>query len=280
MILNLFGIFGDRIDTPRHPGAAPVDTLVGRVTAGNAARDRGDWTEAVVHYKAAVALSPRGDGIVVQLGHCLKESGQHDEAEACYRSFLDLHPDDADIHLQLGHLFLLQERAELAQTWYQKAKGLAAAGSSIADNASRGLENCAQAPLRARRKAALALTDARRFREAHRRLTVLVDDEGCEDLTGVLGNVCKEMGLFAEADLYYGRYEATASRQGPNEMFDAALQKGHLAKVRRDYSGAIGHFLRAKVLIATATRPSGSLYDLEAEMRACLGEITKAIELR
>jgi tetratricopeptide (TPR) repeat protein len=258
------------------PGGA---TRADHVAAADRARDERDWATAVTRYRAAVALSAPSDGIVVQLGHALKESGQYEEAEAAYRAFLAAHPDDADIHLQLGHLFLVRDAYEEARGWYEKAHELAAPDSTISADAKRGLDACANGPLFADRKAALALTDRRRFREAYEKLTALVEQHGCEELTGILGNVCKELGRFGEASAYYARYEEQAARIGPDAMFDAALQFGHLAKVQRKYCDAIEHFMRAKALFAGTARPSCTLADLESEIRACLGQITKAIEL-
>lgn len=277
--LSLIGRSGPRGPVNAHV-ASSATSFADLVAAGDRARDTRDWGNAIAYYQAAVAKRPFALGIVVQLGHASKESGYYSEAEACYRAFFEKNPEDADIHLQLGHLFLRQDRAEEARTWYAGALERAAAGSQIAEDARRGIEACANAPVLSLRRHALELTDQRRFDEAYDVLQDLVEQQGCEDLVGILGNVCKECGRFPEAARYYDRYEAYAAAKDPERLFDAAVQKGHLAKLDRRHEDAIGHFARAQALIATARQPSSSSQDLEGEIRACLGQITKAIELR
>jgi tetratricopeptide (TPR) repeat protein len=278
LLASLLGRMGGGASWARTPPCRPA-TFDEFVAAGDCARDAHDWGEAIVNYRAAAQLRPNADHIMVQLGHALKESGQYDEAVACYRSFARAHPDDADIHLQMGHLFLTQELPDDAGPWYAQALERASAGSSIAVDARRGLDACAQAPLLAARKAALALTDCRRYREAYEKLSNLVEQYGCEDLTGVLGNVAKEIGNFGEARDYYRRFRTLADRLGPDEMFDAELQMGHLAKVERNYIDAIKHFICAETLLANSTKPSCTSQDLKGEIRTCLAQITSAITL-
>lgn len=249
------------------------------VAAGDRARDSRDWGNAIANYQQAIKRRPRALGIGVQFGHALKESGRYSEAEACYRAYLAENTQDADIHLQLGHLFLLQDRGHEARSCYEGALARAPADSRIADDARRGIETCANAPTIGLRRQALGLTDRRRFDEAYALLLNLVEQQGCEDLTGILGNVCKERGQFAEAARFYDRYEAYAAVKDRERLFDAAVQKGHLAKLSRRFEDAIGHFARAKPLISTARAPNCSISDLEGEIRVCLGQITGAVEL-
>lgn len=277
MRTGIFGLLMSAGGRSEHPASASFDDLV---AAGDRARDVQDWNTAAEHYQAALATKPESVGIAVQLGHALKESGRYDHAEERYRAFLAENPLDADIHLQMGHLFLRQERGEDARKWYDKAETLAPPGSTIAADAKRGRDACDRAPLFAVRRRALALTDHGRFEDAYEALSALIVREGFDDLTGVLGNVCKELGRFSEAEEWYACYEASAREWRPELLLDAAVQQGHLAKVRRRYEEAIGHFARARMLVASTTKPCCSIEELEIEVRVCLGQITKAIELR
>lgn len=282
---SLFVHFLDRITGGLASGAGGTLTTMAEsfsalVAAGDRARDARSWDAAVTHYRKALVKRPEALSIAVQLGHALKESCNYDEAEKCYRAFLAENQQDADIHLQLGHLFLRQERAKEAREWYEKAEALAPPASTISADAQRGQEDCDKAPLLAVKQRALELTDRGRFQDALEALSVLVVNERCDDLAGVLGNVYKELGRFSEADECYALYEAFARDRRPELLFDAAVQQGHLAKVRRRYEEALGHFARAQELLALTTKPSCSIDELQGEVRVCLGQITKAIELR
>jgi tetratricopeptide (TPR) repeat protein len=250
------------------------------VAAGDRARDAREWSVAARCYRAAVSQRPSALGIAVQLGHALKESAQYAEAEACYRAFLAANPRDADIHLQFGHLFLRQRQAEEARRWYEQALQLAGPNDFVASEAETGIKHCANAPLLHARARALTLTDAKRFGEAYELLSNLVMDEGQEDLTGILGNVCKELGRFSEAQTNYERYESFAQANRPELLADVFTQQGHLLKIRREYMAAIGCFAKAKAALSSSRAVHGSAEDLEREIRLCLAQITTAIELR
>lgn len=250
------------------------------VAAGDRARDARDWGAATDHYRRALELRPSALGIAVQLGHALKENGRYGEAEACYRSYLAENPADPDIYLQLGHLFNRQGQSENAKQWYEQAIARAPADSAIAVDAQRGVEDCGNAPSAAIRLRALQLTDRGRFDDAHALLVELVDRQGHEELTGILGNVCKETGRFAAATDYYRRYAAFARKRRPNLVVDAEVQQGHFAKARRQYNRALQHFAHAKAMATSGSETDVQPGELESEIRICLAQITKAIELR
>lgn len=79
-------------------------------TAGDKARDRGDWEDAAEKYQKYLNIEKSDFAIWVQLGHAFKEQTKYDQAEAAYKMAKELEPDDADIHLQLGHLFKILGR--------------------------------------------------------------------------------------------------------------------------------------------------------------------------
>jgi tetratricopeptide (TPR) repeat protein len=245
------------------------------VAQGDVARDAGDWDAAIEHYGAALKSGAQDLGIGVQLGHCLKEAGRYAEAEGYYRAYLAAHPADADIHLQLGHLQTKQGREADARPWYEKALTLAPAEGQIAADARLGL---GLAVASGGRSAALALVDRGRFEEAHGRLVDLVN-AGAEDLSGILGNVCKELGRFAEAHAWYARRAALPDGASPDVAFDLEVQLGHLGKAEGDYAAALGRFVAATRKLPAARNPTCSEDELEGEINACLSQVTTSILL-
>ena len=101
---------------------------------GDAARDRGDWREAVEHYRAYLARNPDHFPIWVQLGHVTKEAGDPHGAEQAYRRALALRPRDADLLLNMGHLFKATGRVDEAIEHYQRS-----AATDLTGNAHREL---------------------------------------------------------------------------------------------------------------------------------------------
>jgi len=79
-------------------------------SAGDQARDAGDWPTAAREYTRAVEANPGLSAIWVQLGHALKEMGDLPGGEESYRRALAIDDENADTHLQRGHVLELQER--------------------------------------------------------------------------------------------------------------------------------------------------------------------------
>lgn len=89
------------------------------VVAGDRARDRGDWANASINYRAALDADPGLARIWVQYGHALKEKGDLRTAEAAYRTAIGRQPGAADPYLQLGHVLKLQDSLpEAAQAYF------------------------------------------------------------------------------------------------------------------------------------------------------------------
>ena len=88
------------------------------MSAGHAAKIRGDWPAALEYFTLAAQSRPDSLGARMQQGHALKELGRLAEAEAAYRSAVKLGPDSVDPHIHLGHaLKLLGRRAEAADSY-------------------------------------------------------------------------------------------------------------------------------------------------------------------
>jgi Flp pilus assembly protein TadD len=86
-------------------------------SAGDAARDRRDWPEAVARYGAYVEKRPGDYGILVQYGHALKEADRYDDSLRAYQAALAIEPRDPDLLLNLGHL--ARRRGDLAEAAYR-----------------------------------------------------------------------------------------------------------------------------------------------------------------
>lgn len=91
-------------------------------TLGDQARDRGDWAEAVVRYRAYLQKYPDVFAIWVQLGHTSKEAGDPAAAEQAYLRALKLGPNDPDLLLNLGHLMKSQGRLDEAIDHYARSE--------------------------------------------------------------------------------------------------------------------------------------------------------------
>jgi len=94
------------------------------IRAGNAARDRKDWPEAIRLYRLAVETDPSLHHVHVQLGHAYKESGDLHNAGLAYYAVLKDTPLDDDLHLQIGHLEKLRGNTQRAAAGYQKSAQL------------------------------------------------------------------------------------------------------------------------------------------------------------
>jgi tetratricopeptide (TPR) repeat protein len=244
----------------------------GAVEVGDHARDSRRWPEAVRAYRLALQLDPNALHIATQLGHALKETGDFAGAEEAYGKYIARHSSDPDIHLQFGHLFKRQERFDLAAAWYEKAVALGGEDRACRD-AALELVQLRTVESDHRRRQVHVLTDGRRNAEAQDLLKELMS-EGAEDLTGLLGNVCKELGRFAEAETWYRRYRVFAETASADIRFDAELQSGHFEKIMGNVAGALGHYIRAQRCYGNVEQPSCSLDNLADEIKWCVREIS------
>jgi len=118
---------------PPPPPPTPANEAVKAAAAGDAARDRQDWNEAVQQYALALALAPDNFPIRVQMGHAFKEAGRWSEAEAAYRAACLSRPDESELRLHLGHVLKVQGRRDEAIEAYVEALRLDP-GSRLARN--------------------------------------------------------------------------------------------------------------------------------------------------
>lgn len=106
---------------PPSPPPTPENAAVKAAAAGDAARDRQDWNEAVQQYALALVLAPDNSPIRIQMGHAFKEAGRWLEAEATYRIACFDRPTDSELRLHLGHVLKMQGRRDEAIEAYVEA---------------------------------------------------------------------------------------------------------------------------------------------------------------
>jgi protein O-GlcNAc transferase len=73
---------------------------------GNAFREAGDLSAAVVRYRAALEIAPADAAALYTLALCLRELNDGAEAERLLRRVLEIDPDDGDARFHLGRLLL------------------------------------------------------------------------------------------------------------------------------------------------------------------------------
>ncbi|MCL4222491.1 MAG: tetratricopeptide repeat protein [Phycisphaerales bacterium] len=81
---------------------------------------QGNWFEAAGHYRAALALRPRGD-VCDSLGSVMKAAGQFDEAFLCFERAVGLDPAYAPAYLNLGVAYKRKGEADRAMGYLRRA---------------------------------------------------------------------------------------------------------------------------------------------------------------
>ncbi len=80
------------------------------MAAGNAARERGDYAEAIRHYRAALAATPKSYEAKFQLARVLSYTNQRDEAIRLYTELLATRPNNSDLRLARGRTYAWEGR--------------------------------------------------------------------------------------------------------------------------------------------------------------------------
>ena len=79
---------------------------------GEEAFAKGQWDQAVAHYRKALEIRPDYAEAHVDLGNVLTSRGQVDEAIAHYQKALEIKPDYAEAHNNLGLALASREQTE------------------------------------------------------------------------------------------------------------------------------------------------------------------------
>ena len=80
------------------------------MAAGDTARERGDYAEAIRHYRAALAASPKSYAAKFQLARVLSYTNQRGEAIILYTELLDTRPNNSDLRLARGRTYAWEGR--------------------------------------------------------------------------------------------------------------------------------------------------------------------------
>ncbi len=83
-------------------GPACAADAAAAMAAGDAARERGDYTEAARHYRAAVAAAPKSYEAKFQLARMLSYTNRREEAIRLYTELLATRPKNSDLLLARG----------------------------------------------------------------------------------------------------------------------------------------------------------------------------------
>ena len=110
----------------RAPGQSAARELMGEaadllVSAGDAARERGELLLAETCYDAYLGFFPHRWPIWIQLGQMRKEMGRLAAAAECYQRAHALAPEDAELRLQMGHVAKLMGQHDAAVGHYAAA---------------------------------------------------------------------------------------------------------------------------------------------------------------
>jgi hypothetical protein len=102
---------------------APANGEVRRAL-GDALRDSGDCSAAMIEYEAVLREQPRNREVMTNLGICLGSSGRLREAEQAFRRALEVDPTWVRSYTNLGALALIEGKPEQARDYYLRAIGL------------------------------------------------------------------------------------------------------------------------------------------------------------
>jgi tetratricopeptide (TPR) repeat protein len=245
----LVRLSADRLPAPQPAAPAPSDArraargaLVTLLTEGNQALARGDHTEAIRSYEAALARDSRHPEALNNLGAALCKLGRYAKAEEQFRLAIAARANYADAHCNLGTVLRLQGRVVASELPLRRALKLKPA--YLAAQVSLGM----------------TLLTLGRLRDAtvplERALKVAPRDV---DAIGALGQIAALEGRFDDAEALYKRaLDVDANAHG---------SWAALARLRR-MTPADGAWLKGAE--ACATR--GLTPHDEADVRFALGK--------
>jgi Flp pilus assembly protein TadD len=92
-----------------------------RYALGDALREAGDCSSAMVEYRAVLEKLPRHREALTNLGICLGQVGRFPEAESAFRRAIAIDPSWARGYTNLAAVAMLEGDAEQARDYYQRA---------------------------------------------------------------------------------------------------------------------------------------------------------------
>jgi YaiO family outer membrane protein len=105
VVIALYLLAGLGVGGQAWAAEAAANTENPAMVAGNAARDRGEYVEAIRYYRAAVAAAPKSYEPRFQLARMLSYTNQHAEAIRIYTELLTVSPNNSDLRLARGRTY-------------------------------------------------------------------------------------------------------------------------------------------------------------------------------
>jgi cytochrome c-type biogenesis protein CcmH/NrfG len=108
-------------DEARSVLAKDSTSLAARIELANVLYDTGNWSEAIVHYRAAERLDPKRPTTLVDMGVCYYNLSQFAVAESLFQHALQLDPMQPVALFNLGVVAESQQRYDQALGFYHRA---------------------------------------------------------------------------------------------------------------------------------------------------------------
>jgi cytochrome c-type biogenesis protein CcmH/NrfG len=108
-------------DQARGVLAKDSTNLAARIELANVLYDTGNWSEAIVHYRAAARLDPKRPTTLVDMGVCYYNLSQFAAAESLFQQALMLDPMQPVALFNLGIVAENQQRYDQALDFYHRS---------------------------------------------------------------------------------------------------------------------------------------------------------------
>src|SRR5262249_11854356 len=110
-----------RADAARQAIAKDSTNVDARIELANVLYDTGNWSEAIVHYRAALRMEPNRSTTVVDLGVCYYNLGAFAAAETLFQHALTLDPHQSVAMFNLGIIAENKGQWDEALTQFHRA---------------------------------------------------------------------------------------------------------------------------------------------------------------
>jgi tetratricopeptide (TPR) repeat protein len=109
------------VDQARGVLAKDSTNLAARIELANVLYDTGNWSEAIIHYKAAARLDPQRPTTLVDMGVCYYNLSHFAAAESLFQHALLIDPMQPVALFNLGVVAESQQRYDQALNFYHRA---------------------------------------------------------------------------------------------------------------------------------------------------------------
>jgi tetratricopeptide (TPR) repeat protein len=108
-------------DLARSTLAKDSTNLAARIELANVLYDTGNWSEAIIHYRAAARLDPQRVTTLVDMGVCYYNLSHFAEADSLFQHALTIDPMQPVALFNLGIVAETQERYPDAMNYFHRA---------------------------------------------------------------------------------------------------------------------------------------------------------------